>query len=116
MNTAARYLTAISRFDWEAARRCLADDVVRIGPLGAKDVYRGRQSYLEYLERLMPTLADYQMNIGRVIESPDRRVIAVELSEEMQFDGRPSHTEECLVFDLDEHDLIQRIAIYIQRE
>jgi ketosteroid isomerase-like protein len=116
MNTAERYLDAISRFDWDAARLCLTDDVVRIGPLGPKDVYRGRQPYLEYLEGLMPTLADYRMTIARVAESADRRVIAVELSEEMRFDGRPSHTDECLVFDLDEQDLIRRISIYIQRE
>ena len=116
MNTPERYLKAIAAFDWDAARVCLADDVVRIGPMGPDDTYRGRQSYLEYLEWLMPKLLEYRMNISRVFESPDRRLAAVELSEEMLLDGRPSHTDECLVFDLDEDDLIRRIAIYIQRE
>jgi hypothetical protein len=116
VNTAERYLKAIAAFDWDAAGECLAEDVVRIGPLGPQDVYRGRRPYLAYLQRLMPTLPEYRMNIGRLFESADRTLITAELSEEMVIDGRPSHTDECLVFDLDEHDLIRRIAIYIQRE
>jgi SnoaL-like domain len=116
VSTPERYLKAIAAFDWEAAGRCLTDDVERIGPLGPQDVYRGRQTYLEYLEGLMPKLPEYRMNIGRVFSSADQRQTAVELSEEMLIDGRPSHTDECLVFELDEHDLIRRIAVYIQRE
>lgn len=116
MNTIAeRYLNAVAEQDWPTARGCLAEDVERIGPLGAGDTYRGREAYLAYLAQVMPTLRDYRMQVDRVVTSEEGRVVAAELSEQMVIGDNPVRTSECLVFDLDPEGLIRRIAIYIQQ-
>jgi hypothetical protein len=104
------YLDAVAVQDWDGTASCLSDDVLRIGPFG--DVYQGRENYLGFLGRLMPTLAGYGMRISRLIECEG--TVVAELTETVSADGRPIETPECLVFDLDSEDRIARIAIYIQ--
>lgn len=117
MNTVAeRYLKAISEQDWPSAGECLSEDVTRVGPLGANDVYTGREPYLAYLSKVMPTLIDYRMEIERVVTDEDGRMVMVELSELMTIQDKSVRTPECLVFDLDTEGLIRRIGIYIQAQ
>jgi len=109
--TVQRYLDRLVAHDWEAMARCLAEDVVRVGPFG--DTYAPRDSYVAFLSELMPALPGYSMRIDRVMGCG--RVVLVELTEIVEIDGSPLETPEALVFDLDEQDRIAHIAIYIQR-
>jgi hypothetical protein len=94
-----RYLGAVAGHDWEAARACLSEDVIRVGPFG--DTYTPRDAYLSFLADLMPTLPGYSMRIERVRDLPGGVV------------AEP--TPECLVFELDADDSITHIAVYLQR-
>jgi ketosteroid isomerase-like protein len=79
MSVVRRYLTAVATQDWVAFSDCLTEDVRRIGPFG--DVYEGRDVYLQFLRRLMPTLAGYHMDVGRIVSMVDGRVVVAELCE-----------------------------------
>lgn len=113
MHVVTRYLQAVSAGDWTTAEACLADDVCRVGPFG--DTFTGRAEYLDFLRKLMPTLAGYRMDLGRLIVSGDGRAAVAELNETVEMDGGTVVTPESLVFDLDESGLIEAIRIYIQK-
>jgi limonene-1,2-epoxide hydrolase len=107
-----RYLQGIVDHDWEAVSSCLATDVVRVGPFG--DTYRGKEAYLAFLSKLMPTLQEYSMRVDRVVTAARGRCALVELTETMRYDDEKIDTPEALIFDL-EDDLIEHIEIYIRR-
>jgi limonene-1,2-epoxide hydrolase len=104
-----RYLRAVAAQDWDSVEACLSPAVVRDGPFG--DDFAGLDDYMAFLRRTMPSLPGYDMDIDRVTEMGDGRVLA-ELRETVDIGGEPLVTEECLVFVLD--DRITRISIYIR--
>jgi SnoaL-like domain len=105
-----RYLRAVAAQDWDSVEACLSPAVAREGPFG--DDFEGLDDYMAFLCRTMPSLPGYDMEIDRVTEVADDRVLA-ELRETVDRGGEPLVTEECLVFVLDER--IARISIYIRR-
>jgi ketosteroid isomerase-like protein len=107
----ARYLDAIASHDWDVVNECIADDIVRVGPYG--DRYAGRDEYLAFIADLMPKLKGYAMDLDRVTYVSDARAYA-ELSETVEFDGKPMRTPEVLVFELDSDGGIARVDIFIQ--
>jgi hypothetical protein len=109
---AERYLRAIAALDWPTVIACLSPDIVRHGPFG--DDYVGVGPYLEFLERTMPTLPGYEMEIDRVSVLSDRRVM-VELRETVEIDKAPLVTHECLVMDADDDGLLAEVSIYIRQ-
>ena len=106
-----RYLDAIASHDWDVVKECIADDIVRVGPYG--DRYAGRDEYLAFIADLMPKLKSYAMDLDRVTYVSDVRAYA-ELSETVEFDGKPMRTPEVLVFELDSDGGIARVDIFIQ--
>jgi len=108
------YLAAVVSHDWDALRRCLRDDVVRNGPF--RDEYRGGDDYVGFLRELMPTLAEYSMDVTRVTYADSGRLAFAELTETVTVNGSPLRTEESLVFELDGEvaPRIARIDIYIK--
>ena len=113
VNVVDRYLSAVAGQDWAVAQDCLAEDIRRVGPFG--DVYEGRESYIEFLRQLMPTLAGYRMDIQRILTADRGRTVVAELSETVEDNGNPRETHESLVFDIDDASHISHISIYIQR-
>ena len=105
-----RYLRALAAQEWDSVRACLSPSVVRHGPFG--DDFEGLEDYMGFLRRTMPALPGYEMDIDRVTELADCRVL-VELRETVEIDGEPLVTDECLLFALD--DRIGRVSIYIRR-
>jgi|SRR5215208_1115674 len=106
-----RYLDAIASHDWGVVDECIADDIVRVGPYG--DRYAGRDEYLAFIADLMPKLNGYSMKIHRVTYAGDALAF-VELSETVEFDGKPILTPEVLVFELNGAGRIARVDVYIQ--
>jgi ketosteroid isomerase-like protein len=106
-----RYLDAIATHDWGVVDECIADDIVRVGPYG--DRYAGRCDYMAFIADLMPKLPGYAMKVERVTYVGDARAYA-ELSETVEFDGKPMRTPEVLVFDLAGDDRIARVDVFIQ--
>jgi ketosteroid isomerase-like protein len=105
-----RYLDALVSHDWPALRACLAPDVHRIGPY--RDVYDGREAYAAFLERTMPSLPGYRLDLARVEGTGSGAF--VELSETVDDpDGRPLRTDEGIVFDVAD-GVITRVAVYLQ--
>lgn len=92
--------------------RCLASRVVRHGPFG--DDFEGATSYLSFLQRTMPSLPGYHMDIDHVTELDDRRVM-VELRETVQLETGPLVTHECLVFVIGPEGLLEEISVYIRQ-
>jgi SnoaL-like domain len=111
-SVARRYLEAVARQDWDLVTRCLASGVVRHGPFG--DDFEGVTPYLSFLQRTMPSLPGYRMDIDRVTELDDRRVM-VELRETIQLETGPLVTHECLVFAMGPEGLLEEISVYIRQ-
>jgi hypothetical protein len=109
------YLRCVATHDWDGLVACLTEDVVRVGPFG--DTYTPRDNYVAFLTGLMPTLEDYEMRVDRVVEAEVEagRVVTVELTETMTWDGARIETPEALVFDLAADGRIAHIGIYIRR-
>lgn len=108
-----RFLASMAAHDWSTAAACVADDVERVGPYG--DTYRGRDTYVAFLSRLMPTLQDYSMEVHRVTADERASVVTAELTETMTWDGRRVVTPEALVFDLDGDGRIIRLQVFLQQ-
>jgi ketosteroid isomerase-like protein len=106
-----RYLDAIASHDWDVVDECIADDIVRVGPYG--DRYAGRDEYLVYIADIMPKLKGYAMKLDRVTYASAALAFA-ELSETVEFDGKPMVTPEVLVFELAGDGRIVRVEVYIQ--
>ena len=109
---AVRYLQALSHQDWDEVTRCLARDVIRHGPFG--DDFKGVTKYISFLQRTMPSLPGYQMDIDKVTALVDQRIM-VELRETIELDDCPLVTYECLVFEVDSEGLLGEIFIYIRQ-
>ncbi|MGA2836518.1 MAG: nuclear transport factor 2 family protein [Acidimicrobiales bacterium] len=112
VSVAVRYLQALSRQDWDEVTGCLARDVLRRGPFG--DDFDGVTTYVSFLQRTMPSLPGYRMEIDKVTALVDQRIM-VELRETIEVDGRPLVTHECLVFDVDSDGLLREISVYIRQ-
>jgi limonene-1,2-epoxide hydrolase len=106
------YLKAIVAHDWTQLASTLTEDVVRVGPFF--DEFEGRDEYVAFISRLMPTLPNYSMDIRRVTYADDGKRAYAELAETLDVDGRPHTTPEVLTFELT-GDRIARIDIYIKR-
>jgi len=106
-----RYLHAIASHDWDVVDECIADDIVRVGPYG--DRYAGRDEYLAFIADLMPTLKRYAMKLGRVTYANGALAYA-ELTETVEFDGKPMVTPEVLVLELTGDGRIASVEIFIQ--
>ena len=111
-SVAVRYLEALASQDWVAVTGCLASDVHRRGPFG--DDFRGVPTYVSFLQRTMPALPGYRMDIDRVTDLGDQRAL-VELRETIGQDRGPLITDECLVFEVDSDGLLNEISIYIRQ-
>src|SRR4029077_8185417 len=59
-----RYLHSLVTHDWPAFEACLADEFTRVGPY--QDTYASKADYVAFLSGLMPRLAGYKMEVGRV--------------------------------------------------
>ena len=110
--TATRYLEALARLDWDEVTACLSETVLRRGPYG--DDYRGITPYVAFLQRTMPALPGYVLDIDRVSTLGDHRAM-VELRETIELDDGPLVTHECLVFDTDSDGHLEEICIYIRQ-
>jgi len=106
-----RYLDAVASHDWDVVDECIADDIIRVGPYG--DRYSGRHDYVAFIADLMPKLPGYAMKVDRVTYVGDTRAYA-ELSETVELDGKPMHTPEVLVFELNGDGRIARVDVFIQ--
>jgi ketosteroid isomerase-like protein len=106
-----RYLGAIASHDWDVVRDCVADDLVRVGPYG--DRYVGKDEYLAFIAKLMPSLHGYAMEVHRVTYASEVLAFA-ELAETVAVDGKPRRTPEVLVFELNGDGRIARVEVYIQ--
>ena len=111
-SVAVRYLEALASQDWVAVAGCLASDVHRLGPFG--DNFKGVPAYVSFLQRTMPALPGYRMDIDGVTELGDERAL-VELRETIDLDSGPFITHECLVVVVDADGLVGEISIYIRQ-
>jgi hypothetical protein len=108
----ASYLHAMARLDWDGVSACLSDDVLRRGPYG--DDYEGAQAYVSFLERTIPSLPGYRMDIDRISELDGQRAMA-EVRETIDLEDGPLVTYESLVLDADAHGRLKEICIYIRQ-
>ena len=106
-----RYLHAIASHDWDVVDECIADDIVRAGP-PTGTATRDATNISPFMADLMPKLKGYVMKLDRVTYASDALAFA-ELSETVEFDGKPMVTPEVLVFELASDRRIARVDIFI---
>ena len=107
-----RYFAALRAHDWDALADTLADDVHRTGPF--LDEVRGKRAYIEFLAGVIPTLANYALDVARIRALEDGTAL-VELSESMDRDGHRETHPEALLFEFDADGRIARVDIFIKR-
>ncbi len=111
MTTLDAYFESLRTHDWKRLAGCLAEDVHRTGPYG--DVVHGREAYVAFLAKVIPSLAGYELRVARVRAVGEASAV-VELSETAEIDGVRRETPELLLFDFDAAGLIARVDVYIK--
>jgi hypothetical protein len=106
-----RYFEALRTHDWESLAACLAEDVHRTGPY--RDEVRGRDAYVAFLSKVIPSLRDYDLVVSRVREIGADSAV-VELSEFATVDGARREHPELLLFDFDAAGKIRRVDVYLK--
>jgi hypothetical protein len=112
MRVLEQYFEALRTRDWKRLAKCLAEDVERTGPY--RDVVRGRQAYVDFLAKVIPSLSGYELVVRRV-RRLDGGCAVAEISEFAEIDGARTETPEVLLFDFDEAGAILRVDIYIKQ-
>ena len=112
MQSLDRYFESLRTQDWKRLAECLAEDVHRTGPY--LDVVRGREAYVAFLAKVIPTLRNYDLRVTRVRTLAPASAV-VELSEFADVDGERREFPELLLFDFDEIGLIRRVDVYIKQ-
>jgi hypothetical protein len=107
------YLQAIVAHDWVGLADTLTPDVVRTGPYF--DVFEGRDAYLAFISKLMPTLPNYSMEIKSISYVDNDRRAYAELAETVDVNGAPHTTPEVLVFEINDNR-IGAVDIFIKRK
>jgi hypothetical protein len=107
-----RYFAALRAHDWQGLADTLADDVHRTGPF--LDVVEGKGAYVEFLAGVIPPLANYALDVARILVFDDGAALAL-LSESMDRDGRRETHPEALLFEFDAAGRIARVDVYIKR-
>jgi len=112
LRTLERYFDALRSQDWESLASCLSEDLHRTGPY--LDEVRGRQPYVDYLARVIPSLSNYELKGARMREvGPGSAVVA--LSESVDLDGARREFPEVILFDFDAEGRIHRVDVYIKQ-
>lgn len=106
------YFEALRTQDWARLATCVAEDVHRTGPY--LDVVEGRQAYVAFLAKVIPTLANYDLVVSRTRPLGDAAAV-VELSEFADVDGVRTEFPEVLLFDFDAAGAIRRVDVYIKQ-
>ncbi len=112
MDVLERYFDALRARDWGALSDCLAPSVERTGPY--LDTVRGRDAYVAYLARVIPSLPNYALTLRRLRRFSDTSAV-VELSETLDVHGVSTEFPEALFFDFDRDGRIVRVDIYIKQ-
>ncbi len=111
MHKLDRYFEALRSHDWEKLSGCLSQDVRRTGPY--LDVVRGRDAYVKFLRRVLPTLPNHQLEVSRTRRLEDGSAL-VELCETIDVDGVATEFPEALLFEFDGEGRIQTVDIYLK--
>ena len=112
MRVLDRYFEALRTQDWDSLATCLGEGLHRVGPY--RDVVKGKDEYVEFLSKVIPTLRNYDLKVTRV-RMLDSDSAVVELSEFADVDGVRREFPEVLLVDFDEKGLIVRVDIYIKQ-
>jgi hypothetical protein len=107
-----RYFDAIRTQNWDELASCLSPTVERTGPY--LDVFHGRDDYVAYLSRVIPSLENYSLNVDRVREL-EGGALCVELNEVLDLEGVSSVFPEVLLFGFDDDGTIDSVDIYIKQ-
>jgi SnoaL-like domain len=112
-DTVERYLACMAAHDWDGLAATIADEgLTRDGPFC--DRVEGKQSYVEFLRGLIPTLEAYDLKVQRVSHASDR-VSYVELSETFEVGGVLTEYPECILFERNGDGLIDHVSVFIKQ-
>jgi SnoaL-like domain len=103
-----QYLVALTGKDWAGLASTLAPVFERVGPF--RDVIGSRDEYVQFLDRVVTPLEDYNVRPVRVVPSDD--VVFAEVVESFVY-GEKMEVPEVLVFDLGPDGLISRVQVYM---
>ena len=106
------YFAALREHDWERLGACLAEDVHRIGPY--RDEVHGRDAYVTFLSRVIPSLRGYVLRVSRIVHAGDDASLVL-LSETVDADGGRTEFPEALLFEFDAQRRIASVDVYIKR-
>jgi hypothetical protein len=107
------FVDAYGAHDWDRLATCFSSEsFTRIGPYA--DVISGRDEYLAFLRRVVPTLkGNYRLLAERVTYAGS--VAVGELVEHLEVDGELRDIPEVIVFDLDGDGRIKKMRLFLQQ-
>ena len=112
MRVLERYFAAIRSHDWKTLADCVTEDVHRTGPY--LDVVEGRQAYVEFLARVVPSLSNYSLAVREIIPLPGGGAVA-RIAESLDLGEVRTEIPEALFFDFAEDGRIRRVDIYVKK-
>jgi hypothetical protein len=115
MGAVEDYLEYYGTHQWEQLRTVFdAADFKRTGPY--LDVFTDVDKYVDFLEEVVPTMgAEYELQVERIIYTPDGKVAFAQLIEHLELDGAMTDIPEAIVFDFNDDGLIRRMSLYLKQ-
>lgn len=104
-----RYFLHLSGRDWTSLGAVLAEDVVRVGPLG--DEVSGRAPYLELLKDSVPER--YSNDVRQVVYASGGTSAFARVTEHLFYPGNELHLEETYAFEI-AREVITRVEVFWQ--
>lgn len=112
MDALGEYFDAMRNHHWERLARCLSSDVRRVGPY--LDVVEGREAYVDFLAKVLPTLPNYSLSISS-IDTFGTASAVVRLTETLDVGGVSTQFPEVLLFEFDDDGRIRAVDVYVKQ-
>ncbi len=110
--TIQRYFDAMHRHDWTELRACLSEGFSRVGPY-QDHAWADPDSYLAFLQDLLPTIRDQHVEITETIE--EGASVQVNATETIEVDGAPHSVRVGATFEMEPDGRIGHIEVFVRQ-
>ena len=111
--TVTEYWRAAAIRDYAAGEKVMAKNVTRLGPFNDPgDKVQGRDAYTAFIRSIQEKMSAYRNETHFLLPSPDARKVVLQCTEYPTMDGREHQFPLCIIFDINDQWLIEKVDIY----